>query len=325
QFSQDPGNSLPDGEGKGGDLGWFGRGQMVKPFEEAAFGAETGDVIGPVKTTFGYHIIQVNDKRSNGKDEVNAAHILLTVTMGPSTRQNIRNRANQFIFDVEDYGFDKAVEMNNLSTSSLGPISEDARFLAGFGFFAEPVGFAFSSETGAVSGVLESEGSFAVFRLDSIVAEGTKPFNEVWSQIDQKLRQEKRMAKANSLAQETFEKLLDGNSLEDVAESDEKLTMVGPVTRKLSASFPALGRYSTVVGGLLEAKPGSLLPPLEISSGYVLILLEDRGDIEESELEVQRETIHNELLSERQNAAVREWMDHLKENSKIEDNRKYYF
>ncbi len=48
---------------RGGDLGWFGRGQMVKPFEQAAFEADRGSIVGPVKTDFGYHLIHVIDKK----------------------------------------------------------------------------------------------------------------------------------------------------------------------------------------------------------------------------------------------------------------------
>ncbi len=44
---------------KGGDLGWFGRGAMVQPFEDAAFAAAVGETVGPVKTEFGWHVIQV--------------------------------------------------------------------------------------------------------------------------------------------------------------------------------------------------------------------------------------------------------------------------
>jgi len=53
--------SLCPSKKKGGNLGWFGRGRMVKEFETACFSAKKGQVIGPVKTQFGYHIIRIND------------------------------------------------------------------------------------------------------------------------------------------------------------------------------------------------------------------------------------------------------------------------
>lgn len=54
--SQDPGSAV-----QGGDLGFFPRGAMVKPFEEAAFGAKKGDIVGPVQSDFGFHVIRVTD------------------------------------------------------------------------------------------------------------------------------------------------------------------------------------------------------------------------------------------------------------------------
>ncbi len=48
---------------RGGDLGWFSPGQMVKSFDEAVFGAKPGTIVAPVKTRFGYHVIKVDEKR----------------------------------------------------------------------------------------------------------------------------------------------------------------------------------------------------------------------------------------------------------------------
>lgn len=48
---------------RGGDLGWFGKGQMVTPFENAVMGMDTGTYVGPVQTQFGYHLIFLNDRR----------------------------------------------------------------------------------------------------------------------------------------------------------------------------------------------------------------------------------------------------------------------
>lgn len=65
QHSRDPGSGQ-----QGGDLGWFGRGQMVPPFEEAAFSLAPGEVSDPVETPYGVHVIQVQERRAPDFDSV---------------------------------------------------------------------------------------------------------------------------------------------------------------------------------------------------------------------------------------------------------------
>ena len=55
-------STCPSGK-KGGDLGWFTRGKMIKEFEKAAFESQKGAIVGPVKTDFGYHLIKVLEQR----------------------------------------------------------------------------------------------------------------------------------------------------------------------------------------------------------------------------------------------------------------------
>lgn len=66
QYSDDTGSGA-----QGGDLGWFGKGRMVAPFEEAAFSQEIGQISEPIKSEFGYHIIEVLEKDENRPKDAN--------------------------------------------------------------------------------------------------------------------------------------------------------------------------------------------------------------------------------------------------------------
>lgn len=74
---------------KGGDLGYFGRGQMVPPFEEAAFALKPGEMTGIVETRFGYHIIKLVDKSSAGKVPYDDAKTNIKQFLGGQGKQQV--------------------------------------------------------------------------------------------------------------------------------------------------------------------------------------------------------------------------------------------
>lgn len=116
KYSQDAG-----GEG-GGDLGYFSRGQMVKPFEEAAFSLEKGKVSAPVQSEFGWHLIKVEDKRDRQppafeevKDQITASLIQAKLQ---SAVQEMREGAKIEILDAD---VKKAIEAENAPGAQASP------------------------------------------------------------------------------------------------------------------------------------------------------------------------------------------------------------
>jgi peptidyl-prolyl cis-trans isomerase D len=86
----------PSGAQTGGELGWFGRGRMVKPFEEAAFALDKGAVSEPVRTQFGIHLIKVEDKKAAGfEDFATVAETIRRTLAEDRAAETLQDRLDQ--------------------------------------------------------------------------------------------------------------------------------------------------------------------------------------------------------------------------------------
>ena len=325
--TQDPGNQISPDSGRGGDLGWFGKGQMVGPFEEAAFGAKKGDIVGPILSQYGYHIIKVDSTRYQKSEErqVKARHILLKIDLGPSTSSDLRRRTTLFTYDAQDYGFSAALDSHNVHASQAKSIGEKDMFLAGLGVFRSAVRWAYNAEIGSISDPMENDDYYGVFILDSITPAGIASFENVRTQVYAAINRNKENKEAEKLAITLKNQVDGGTTFESLKKDNDKLELIPSDTKKLNNSFISLGKSNHLIGALLNAKAGDLIGPVETYRGYGLIQVNVVSNFDSTAWNIQQELVQQDLIRQKQNRLYRGWMANLKEEAKIVDNRKYYF
>ena len=322
EYTQDP-----SGQEKGGDLGWFGKGQMVKPFEEAAFKASKGSIIGPIVSRFGSHIINVRDKKSeNGKEQVLASHILLKVEASPATLSELRRVATLFSYDAQDSGFTVAANSNNLSIMDNENLDRGSARLRTVGSMRGGVRFAFNNKAGSVSDVMENDQYYAVFNVDSLIEEGHKSFESVKTQLVNKVRRKKQKEASRDIIDELVIDLnANEKTLSSIIESQKRFDNVKDESKTITEGFSSIGRSNFVTGALLRSSKNDLLGPLETNRGWALIHIKEIASIDSAEYEVQRESLKGSLRTKKQNQHLQAWLDELKDNAEIIDNRNYFY
>ena len=322
EYTQDP-----SGQGKGGDLGWFGKGQMVKPFEEAAFKADKDDIIGPIESRFGSHIINVRDKKTeNGKEQVLASHILLKTEASPTTLSNLRRAATLFAYDAQDSGFTVAANSNNLTIQSQKDLDRSASRLRGIGSLRSGVRFGFNNSVNSVSDVLENDQYYAVFHVDSTIKSGHTAFANVRSRLENKIKREKQKDISRDMIDEIVIDLnANDQSLQDLMEKNKRYDNIEDETKTLSEGFTSISRSNFVIGALLNAKRDDLIGPVETNRGWALIKINEISEFDSSEYDVQKDALKNDLLARKRNQNMQSWFDNLKDNAEIVDNRNYFY
>lgn len=287
KHSEDQGSAV-----KGGDLGFFGKGRMVKPFEDAAFSQEVGVVGEPVLTQYGYHIIQVEERRTGQPFETVKEEIRAAVT-----REKIMARARSKATDLADTAFERLDMVGRRGTPAPDVFRKVAEE-----FNAVPVESPWFTERGpiprdvaraayqltprnAVSNAIEQgEGYYVACwsetqpgRLPELTSDG--PAGRLHAQIENYLRNRRAEELAKERAEsyaEQFRQAMEKDR--DIDKLAKRLDLELQAPDPFGMRQPPRGMPSAwkIMSSLRETPCPSVLDPIDTPQGWLVVLFEER-------------------------------------------------
>ena len=310
---------------KGGDLDYFERGMMVKPFEDAAFSANIGAVVGPIISQHGVHIIKIEDKKvDDGKEKVRARHILLKFKPTNNTIEAIRDNANYFVEIATEEGFDITAANEKMIVDTTDYFVSSG-FIPKLGMQNRIVDAIFHSKVGKMSRVhyIEDRG-YIVYQLIDIQKERYKSIQEVENIIKNAVRQEKQKVLARKAAEQFRGKFQSPDDFERLAEQDS-LSIVETENFAISGFVRSVGRDAKFNGEAFALPFGEVSPVIDGLRGAYIMKSIEKDSYIEAGFNLQKETLLKELLDRKQRTVYNDWYTNLKESAKIKDFRYMFF
>lgn len=312
QYSEDQGSAR-----NGGALGWFTKERMVPEFSNAVFGGKLGQIVGPVKSRFGLHIIRID-----GFDNRQIVCSELARQLKPSslTSESIKRKAMVFRDDAESKGFAETAKFQKLDVVQTGEFTRQ-RLVSQFGMDDQIASFAFRSKEGAISEVMKSGDGYVVMNILSRNDTGYRQLDdELKAMIEAELVREKQgvalKAKLTALAKESK------GSLDAIVKNNSDLRKVtSSAIAWRDGSIEGYGVDARLVEAMAGMKLDQLSAPVQTMDGYALVFLTGRRSPSGEELEEKKAQVLPQLKRAKQAQFINEYFEAVRRNAKIEDNR----
>jgi len=310
----------PSGKENGGDLGYFSAGQMVKPFEEAAFKLKNGEISDLVRTDFGYHIIKVEDVKEAKTKTLEEVRGQILATLQKTATTDIGYEKALSFLDRMPYQTD----LLKYAAGSKVPVKETAYFaqtdaIPDIGSNEKLRQTLFSMEKEEVSDLVDAGGKFYVFQVKDKKPSALPALDEVKDKVRENYIQFLANQAAKFAAEEYLKKLKDGKDWPALAkESGLEIKTSEFISRQ--DTIPQIGyslELQEAAFSLSEKKryADNVFPN---DKGVFVIRWEGEQGIDKNKLEEEKKLYRDMLVRLKNQSLFKEWIDNLKSRAKIE-------
>jgi peptidyl-prolyl cis-trans isomerase D len=317
-------NSDDGSKDQGGELGFYRRGATVPEFEKALFSQKIGD-IALVKSQFGYHILQVEERQpAHAQSLSEVLPTIQTTLIRQKLSQLEANYAQTLTSEALKNGLEKTAAAHHLEVVTTPPVGRQG-VIAGVPDGSQIIAKAFESKQGDPPQNAPTGEGYAIFQVSGIASAHAPAFDAWKSHIVDDYRQETLPGLLSLKTRQLADKAKSENDLakaaKEVGATFKTSDLVGP-----SAQVPDLGQVAQTAPQLFELSVGNISGPIDTPRTGVVAKLVDKQEPTADDIAKNFDQFKDQILQERRSEAFSVFMsgvmDDYKKNKRIKTNPK---